>query len=130
MSRYKRLSFVLFGHFLFNQTINNFILDIPVKLITFNQKRRVVIMEILINVSFLFTSFSFKINKNIHFFHDILVNSFFILKIEARALLNIKEIRKSLFTSFSFYSFFYLSIQRKIILQTFFHDILVNLFFL
>lgn len=105
MSRYKRLSFVLFGHFLFNQTINNFILDIPVKLITFNQKRRVVIMEILINVSFLFTSFSFKINKNIHFFHDILVNSFFILKIEARALLNIKEIRKSLFTSFSFYSF-------------------------
>ena len=62
-------------------------------------------MEILINVSFLFTSFSFKINKNIHFFHDILVNSFFILKIEARALLNIKEIRKSLFTSFSFYSF-------------------------
>lgn len=105
MSRYKRLSFVLFGHFLFNQTINNFILDIPVKLITFNQKRRVVIMEILINVSFLFTSFSFKINKNIHFFHDILVNSFFILKIEARELINIKEIRKSLFTSFSFYSF-------------------------
>ena len=105
MSRYKRLSFVLFGHFIFNQTINNFILDIPVKLITFNKKRRVVIMEILINVSFLFTSFSFKINKNIHFFHDILVNSFFILKIEARALLNIKEIRKSLFTSFSFYSF-------------------------
>ena len=105
MSKYKRLSFVLFGHFLFNQTINNFILDTPVKLITFNQKRRVVIMEILINVSFLFTTFSFKINKNIHFFHDILVNSFFILKIEARALLNIKEIRKSLFTSFSFYSF-------------------------
>ena len=105
MSKYKSLSFVLFGHFLFNQTINNFILDIPVKLITFNQKRRVIIMEILINVSFLFTSFSFKINKNIHFFHDILVNSFFILKIEARALLNIKEIRKSLFTSFSFYSF-------------------------
>ena len=106
MSKYKRLSFVLFGHFLFNQTINNFILDTPVKLITFNQKRRVVIMEILINVSFLFTTFSFKINKNIHFFHDILVNLFFILKIEARALLNIKEIRKSLFTGFSFYSFF------------------------
>ena len=105
MSRYKRLSFVLFGHFLFNQTINNFILDIPVKLITKKKKRRVVIMEILINVSFLFTTFSFKINKNIHFFHNILVNSFFILKIEARALLNIKEIRKSLFTSFSFYSF-------------------------
>ena len=106
MSKYKRLSFVLFGHFLFNQTINNFILDIPVKLITFNQKRRVVIMEILINISFLFTSFSFKINKNIHFFHDILVNLFFILKIEARELLNIKEIHKSLFTGFSFYSFF------------------------
>ena len=105
MSKYKRLSFVLFGHFLFNQTINNFILDTPVKLITFNQKRRVVIMEILINVSFLFTTFSFKINKNIHFFHDILVNLFFILKIKVRKLLNIKEICKSLFTSFSFYSF-------------------------
>lgn len=113
MSRYKRLSFVLFGHFLFNQTINNFILDIPVKLITFNQKRRVVIMEILINVSFLFTSFSFKINKNIHFFHDILVNLFFLLKIEARELINIKEIRKSLFTGFSFYSFFTCLLKEK-----------------
>lgn len=80
MSKYKSLSFVLFGHFLFNQTINNFILDIPVKLITFDQKRRVVIMKILINVSFLFSTFSFKINKNIHFFHDILVNLFFVIR--------------------------------------------------